>query len=120
MYTGYLLSAVDRAKLLKQFKPSYPDVYAHHITEKFGVKKNTPTPKQPTSVNIVGYINNGESVEGFLVEIDGSTARPSGGYYHITWSIDKTLASPVDTNKYINTAKRFPPIAIDVESKLFY
>ena len=120
MYNGYEIEAGSRAKLLALFPPKYPNVLGHHITEKFGVKDGE-VPPQPKDVLIIGYIDNGEGVEGFAVSVDGQTRRPSGGYYHITWSIDRSKgAKPVHTNDYVNEAvplKR--AIEIDVDAKFF-
>lgn len=121
MYNGYEIEQGSRQKLLTLFPPKYPTVLGHHITEKFGVKDSEDVPPQPKTVSVVGYINNGENVEGFLVEIDGTTRRPDGSKYHITWSIDRsTGAKPFHTNNYVNDAvplKR--PIEIDVDAKFF-
>ena len=121
MYTGYLIDEKSRDKLLKIFPPKYPDVIAHHITEKFGVTKYAEEPEQPSSVKVIGYIDNGENIEGLLVEVNGTTTRKSGSKYHITWSIDKsTGAKPVDTNKYVDEAKILKkPIYINVTPKVF-
>lgn len=121
MYTGYLLDESSREKLLELFPPKYPDVIAHHITEKFGVTKYTEAPEQPKSVKVVGYIDNEENVEGLLIEVNGTLVRESGSKYHITWSIDRsTGAKPVDTNKYVDDAVRLKqPIYINVTPKVF-
>ena len=120
MYNGYGIEAGSRQKLLTLYPPKYPNVIGHHITEKFGVR-NGEVPPQPETVLVVGYINNGDDVEGFVVEIDGTTRRSDGSTYHITWSIDRSKgAKPVHTNNYTKDAvplKR--PIEIDVEAKYF-
>lgn len=120
MYTGYEIEKGSRNKLMVLYPPKYPHVLGHHITEQFGVKDGE-APKQPKQVLIIGYIDNGEDVEGFLVEVDGTTDRPSGGKYHITWSIDRSKgAKPVHTNQYTNEAKMLKrPIEIDVDAKFF-
>ena len=73
------------------------------------------------TVEVVGYIDDGKGVEGFLVAIDGSTNRPSGGKYHLTWSIDRSKgAKPVHTNAHTGEAKPLKRyIEIDVEAKYF-
>lgn len=120
MYNGYEIEEGSRRKLMTLFPPKYPNVLGHHITETFGVK-NGETPEQPQQVLIIGYIDNGEDVEGFLVEVDGKTDRPNGGKYHITWSIDRSKgAKPVHTNNYVNEAVKLKrPIEIDVDAKFF-
>jgi hypothetical protein len=120
MYNGYELESGSRQKLLDLFPPKYSTLIGHHITEKFGIK-DKEVPEQPNKVMVVGYIDNGEDVEGFLVEIDGTSDRPEGGKYHITWSIDRASgAKPYHTNMYVDKAvplKR--PIEIDVDAKYF-
>lgn len=121
MYTGYEIEAGSRQKIMDLFPPKYPDVLGHHITEKFGVKNPEEVPEQPERVFLVGYIDNGEDVEGFLVEVDGTVNRPSGGKYHLTWSIDRSNgAKPVHTNNHVDDAVMLKhPIEIDVDAKFF-
>ena len=118
MFTGYELTKASRDKILKKFPPKYEKTICHHITEKFGVAKDAPAPKMPKSVSIVGYIDSGDGVEGLLVEIDGTSDRSSGSKYHITLSIDNDR-KPVETNKYVNSAKIITPFEIKVIPKNF-
>lgn len=120
MYTGYEIEPGSRQKIMDLFPPKYPDFLGHHITEQFGVKDGE-APPQPKRVLLIGYIDNGEDVEGFLVEVDGEVNRPSGGKYHLTWSIDRSKgAKPVHTNMYVDEATMLKrPIEIDVDSKFF-
>jgi len=119
MYTGYLLTDHSRDMLRKIFPPKNPTWLGHHITEKFGVPTDFPPPDKPDRVQVVGYIET-DGIEGLLVNIDGATDRPSGGNYHITWSIDKSKGmKPFHTNKYIHLAKPVSPIDIDVIPKTF-
>lgn len=115
MYTAYKLTEKARKTLYLLFPPTYPDFIGHHITERFGVPEGTSAPKVPKLVEVVGYINNGDGIEGFLVEVNGSSDRPSGGKYHITWSINRDKGyKPVNTNDYVDQAKPIHPIRIDV------
>lgn len=119
MYNGYEIEEGSRNKLMTLYPPRYPNVLGHHITEKFGVK-NEEVPEQPSKVMVVGYIDNGENVEGFLVSIDGVTTRPDGGKYHITWSIDRSKgAKPFHTNNHVDEAISIRPVEIDVDAKFF-
>ena len=36
---------------------------------------------------MIGRADDGESLECLVVEIDGTTDRPDGSTYHITWSL---------------------------------
>lgn len=118
MYTGYLLTEKTRNTLLAQFPPKYAKVVAHHITEKFGVPSDAVPPAMPKTVKVVGYIDSGDGVEGLLVEVNGSIARPDGSKYHITWSLADGRKA-VETNIYVDRAKSVTPIDIQVEPKTF-
>lgn len=121
MFTGYAVSESTRKTLMGLFPPKYPEVIGHHITEKFGVKKTDPAPDAPETVRVVGYADDGHKVEGFLVEVNGSTKRPSGGFYHLTWSIDRSKgAKPKDTNDIMESAVPFAPFDIVVTPKNFH
>lgn len=122
MYTGFELSDESREKLLKLFPPKFSDVLGHHITLKFGVKKEEPLPKQPKEVNVVGVIeDDNDSIQGLLVEVDGNIERPDGKMFHITWSIDRDKgAKPFHTNDWTDSATMIQEkIPITVTSKLF-
>lgn len=115
MYTAYTLTNVSRKKLYLLYPPKYPEFIGHHITEEFGVPAGTEAPADPVLVQVVGYIDNGEGVEGFLVEVDGTSDRPSGGKYHITWSIDRDKGfKPFHTNDHTGDATPISPITITV------
>lgn len=123
MYTGFLLTKESREKLLKLFPPLYKTVLGHHITHQFGVSKDTNAPDMPKSVKVIGHISNDYSIQGLLVEIDGSVKRPDGKKYHITWSLDEHRgAKPVHTNVWVDDAFILPKdkvIDIKVVPKLF-
>lgn len=108
-YTAYVLDKRNRAELLAQFEPRYPDVIAHHITYEFGVPESKPLPEQPQSLKIVGRVDDGKGVEALVVEVDGDTQRPDGKTFHITWSIDRSQGrKPVHSNDVIQQVKMEP------------
>jgi hypothetical protein len=76
----------ERERLLERFPPKYARVVADHVTLQAGAGEETPLPRR-VSAEIVGYADDGESLECLVVEIDGSTGRPDGSTYHITWSL---------------------------------
>lgn len=86
-YTGWLLSGADRARLLGDFPPSYPDVIAHHVTLRMGAHE-LPT---ATAGTVVGVVDDQEGCQVLIVQIDGTTTRPDGLTFHITWSLDRAL-----------------------------
>lgn len=101
MYTAYVLDAKSRRELSKHFPPKYPETVGHHVTVKFGVSKDTPTPR-PAELKVVGYADDGEGLEALVVSVDGKTVRPDGGIYHITWSLDRSKGrKPVHSNELV-------------------
>ena len=46
-----------------------------------------PLPREPVISKVVGRADDGESLECLVVELDGTTDRPDGSTYHITWSL---------------------------------
>lgn len=83
---GWLLDQRDRETLLARFAPAWPDVIAHHVTLASGTTAPLPT---ATAGEIVGHFNDGEGLQALVVAIHGTTDRPDGSTWHITWSLDK-------------------------------
>jgi hypothetical protein len=75
-----------RERLLELFPPHYDRVVADHVTLQAGASGETPLPRQ-VEARIVGQADDGEGVQCLVVEIDGTTDRPDGSTYHITWSL---------------------------------
>lgn len=98
---GWKLDREQRAELLAQFPPEWPDVIADHVTLDAHVGTETPLPA-PVRAEIVGEISDGEGLQAMVVALDGSTDRPDGSSYHITWSLDRARGrKPVESNKVI-------------------
>lgn len=120
MFAGYELTGKSRGKILAAFPPKYDEVICHHITSEFGVPSDSTPPKQPKCIRVIGYADDGEMVEGLLVEVDGTINRPDGRIYHITLSIDREKgARPVSTNDIIHKAVKCDPIELEVTPKVF-
>jgi hypothetical protein len=83
---GWKLQRPERERLLERFAPRYPTIVADHVTLAAKVAADTPVPTD-TFGEIVGHVDDGRGVEALVVAIDGATARPGGGTYHITWSL---------------------------------
>jgi hypothetical protein len=83
---GWRLDRVQRQELLAQFPPAYANAVADHVTLKPDVPASTPLPKAHHA-EIVGRVDDDKGVEAMVVRIDGTTDRPGGGTYHITWSL---------------------------------
>jgi hypothetical protein len=84
--TGWKLASDERASLLDRFPPKYENVVADHVTLRTGATAETPLPREVEAA-IVGQADDGDSLECLVVSIDGTTDRPDGSTYHITWSL---------------------------------
>lgn len=99
--TGWKLDEADRAKLLVQFPPHWPDVVADHITLDAEAGETDPLPPAHRA-EIVGEANDNEGLQALVVAIGGDTGRPDGGTYHITWSLDRARGrQPSQSNEVI-------------------
>ena len=85
---GWKLHRGEREKLLERFPPRYDDVIADHVT----LQSNALDVPLPPAVEarIVGRADDEESLECMVVTVDGTTDRPDGSTFHITWSLDKS------------------------------
>lgn len=73
-------------RLIERFPPKYDRVIAEHVTLQAGASQETPMPRR-VAAEIVGRADDGASLECLVVAIDGTTDRPDGSTYHITWSL---------------------------------
>lgn len=118
-YVGWSLDEQTRDKLLALFPPAYERVIAHHCTLKFGVDDKYPLPTA-TQAQVVGTVDDLMGVQALVLMIDGSTSRPDGSVYHITWSLGPGR-KPVDSNKVIahQGYKPVAPVAIEINPQFF-
>lgn len=86
--TGWKVDRADRERLLAKIKPRWPEVVADHVTLDAKASSRTPLPPSVSAV-IVGEADDGIGLQAMVVAIDGSTDRPDGSTYHITWSLDR-------------------------------
>ncbi len=84
--TGWKLPRDERAALLERFPPRYANVVADHVTLRVGATAHTALPRE-VAARLVGRADDGTSLECLVVELDGTTDRPDGSTYHITWSL---------------------------------
>ena len=84
--TGWKLPGDVREQLLERFPPQYEKVVADHVTLNAGATPQTPLPRE-VEAEVVGQADDGDSLECLVVRIDGTTDRPDGSTYHITWSL---------------------------------
>lgn len=80
---GWTVDPAQRERLLGEFPPAYKHVVANHVT----LQSGRDEPPGDVEAVIVGHVDDGAGVEAMVVEIDGTTVRPGGGTYHITWSL---------------------------------
>ena len=82
---GWKLDREQRAELLERLPPRYGKVVADHVTLA-RVERGTALPGA-VSAEAVGHIDDDQGVEALVVAVDGTTDRPDGSTYHITWSL---------------------------------
>ena len=86
---GWKLPSGERERLLGRFSPNYEKVVADHVTLRTGATSATALPRG-VRARVVGRADDGKSLECLVVELDGTTDRPDGSTYHITWSLGPT------------------------------
>lgn len=113
-YSRFVFMNDVREHFLKQFRPKYPRVLADHVTHEFGVTYDhymqdlrTWTSRQEVC-RFYGYLNSGDGLECFLVDIDSKKFRPDGRPYHITWSLRPDRYKPAASNTLIQYKKCQP------------
>lgn len=87
MPVGWIIEPECRERLLALFPPRYENVVAHHVTRHHAVDADTVPPPAIAHARIVGQVDDGAGVEALVVAFDGSTTRPDGGTWHVTWSL---------------------------------
>jgi hypothetical protein len=93
---GWKVDRSERPALLRDFPPVYRDVVADHVTLDAHAGPGARLPGEKSG-RIVGMADDGRGVQALVVAIDGTTDRPGGGTYHITWSLDRGRR-PVESN----------------------
>ncbi len=84
---GWKLDPEQRKELLQQFPPKFRNVVADHVTLRAKAASDAPLPEE-TDGEIIGRVDDGRGVEAMVVRIGGTTDRPDGSTYHITWSLE--------------------------------
>ncbi len=85
---GWKLDRHQRRELLLQLPPKFSEVVADHVTLRSRVARGSELPSE-THGEIIGRVDDGQGVEAMVVSINGTTDRPDGSAYHITWSLSK-------------------------------
>ena len=117
---GWKLPQQDRSRLLERFPPRYEKVDADHVTLAVGAGPDTLLPDN-TGGKVVGRADDGDSLECLVVEIGGTTDRPDGSTYHITWSLGagRRARESNDVLREQGWEKLGEPIPIALEPKRF-
>ena len=84
---GWKIDRAQRKELLQQFPPRYRNVDADHVTLRTRSAEDSALPEE-TLGEIVGRVDDGRGLEALVVAIAGTTDRPDGSTYHITWSLE--------------------------------
>ncbi len=83
---GFKLDRALRTQLLTRHPPLYAQAVADHVTLLSPVPETWPLPPEVTAA-IIGEADDGAGVQAMVARIDGTSDRPDGGTYHITWSL---------------------------------
>ena len=113
---GWKVDRGQRNELLERFPPRYRDVVADHVTLS-SEAEGEPLPADVQS-EIVGRADDGDSLECLVVTIDGSTDRPDGSTFHITWSLDKSRGRQARESNDVLKDQGWTPIPVAVPVKL--
>lgn len=87
MTIGWKIDPACRERLLELVPPKYGKIVADHVTRRPGDAAAAAPPPPIAHARIVGRADDGAGVEALVVALEGSTARPDGGVWHITWSL---------------------------------
>jgi len=118
--TGWKLPSDERDRLLLLFPPKYRRTIADHVTLHSAASRNAPLPSE-VNARIVGHADDGTSLECLVVEIDGTTDRPDGSTFHITWSLGAGRRAR-ESNDVLREAGWKPlahPVAVRLAPALF-
>ena len=112
--TGWKLPREEREQLLARFPPKYANIVADHVTLRTGATSATPLPRK-ADARIVGRADDGESLECLVVALGGTTDRPDGSTYHITWSLGPGREARESNDLLREQGWEHLPAPIDIE-----
>ncbi|WP_448207247.1 hypothetical protein [Azospirillum sp. sgz302134] len=118
-YIGWALPDEERGRLRALFPAAYDRHIGHHVTLAFGVGPDRPLPKE-TGGAVVGIADDGAGVQALVLSIGGTTDRPDGSAYHVTWSLEPGR-KPVESNDVIRRHgwTAVEPVAVRLEPRFF-
>jgi len=117
---GWKLNRGDRRELLRRFPPKFKQTIADHVTLEAKVARGSELPEEREGT-IVGRADDGSGVEAMVVQIGGTTDRPDGSTYHITWSLGPGRKA-VESNDVIahhGWTPIDPPVSIRLDPQRF-
>ena len=114
---GWALDREQRKELLRQFPPQFSETVADHVTLAAGARRDADLPCE-TLGEIVGRVDDGDGVEALVVSIDGTTGRPDGSTYHITWSLDKAKGRRAKESNDVIARLGWTPLDLPMPVKL--
>ena len=113
---GWKLDPDERKALLGRFPALFPDIVADHVTLQAGTD-DTPLPTEQSG-EIVGETDDGAGVQALVVAIGGTTRRPDGGVWHISWSLDKAAGREAKESNEVIARLGWQPLAHAVPLRL--
>ena len=116
---GWKLDREQRRELLERFEPRYEEAVADHVT--LDVKAQAKPLPHDVKSKIVGRSDDGKGVQAMVVTIDGTTDRPDGSTYHITWSLGpgRRARESNDVIREKGWSPVDPPIPVKLEPARF-
>ena len=118
---GWKLDRDQRDRLLQKFPAKYADPIADHVTLQTNAGARPLPP--PVEAAIVGRADDGDSLECLVVTVDGTTDRPDGSTFHVTWSLDKSKGRKARESNDLLKERGWDsleqPIPVDVEPARF-
>ncbi len=114
-YIAYVLTAASRVKLLELIPGKFPEVIAHHTTEKYPVSSTCNCDETSHQINVIGFAYN-DKIEAVAVSVDGQEFREDGKRFHITISLDRSKgAKPSDSNFLFESDKNICKLSYPLE-----
>lgn len=117
---GWKLDRSQRSELLRRFPPRYAEAVADHVTLSAKVARDSRLPEE-ISAEIVGRSDDGRGVEAMVIRLGGTTHRPDGSTYHITWSLEQGRRA-VESNDVIarhGWSDIEPPVPVAMQPERF-
>lgn len=108
-YLAFVIDERSRALLLERLPAKFEKVIAHHVTIIMPKTTDEAVKMRRLMLQLADQEHDvevtchyvGEHIEAAGVIFNGDKKRPTGGFYHVTLSLEPP-AKPVDSNKLTN------------------